>query len=106
VNGNALQIAARRIDQIGRGVMRLAGNAREKPAISRSLAEPFPDLMRERTAEIGMIEDRGRQRGAKERIAGQDPVCLTANRPPELIDGYKFVLDHGPSTPGSWPFEI
>src|SRR5450631_4079208 len=71
VNSNALQIAARRVDQVRRGVMRLTGNAREKLAISRAFAEPFTDLMRERITEIGMIEDRGQQRDTKERIAGQ-----------------------------------
>jgi hypothetical protein len=43
---------------------------------------------------IGMIEDRGPQRGAKQRIAGQDAFGLAANGPPKLIDWCYCVLGH------------
>ena len=55
VNGNALEIAARRIDQVGRGCKCLTGNACKLAAIRRTPAEPLTDLMGQRTAEIGMI---------------------------------------------------
>ena len=97
VNGDAMQIAARCLDQIGRGMMRLTGNACEKLAISRSLAEPLTDLMPERTAEAGMIEDRGRHRGAKERIAGQDTLRLTANRSATADRWMPFLSGSRPS---------
>ena len=58
VNGDALQIAARRIDQIGRATERVAGELRKPLAIRRALAEPLADLMRQRMSEVGMIENR------------------------------------------------
>ncbi len=55
---DALQIRSCRLDQVGRGVEGLAGDAREKRAVVGTPAEPLADLMGDRTAEAGMIEDR------------------------------------------------
>jgi hypothetical protein len=60
MSGNALQIPARRIDQIGRGLKRLTGDASELRAIRHALAEPFADLMGHCAAQVGVVEDRGR----------------------------------------------
>ena len=57
VNGDALQIAACRVDQIGRSGKRFAGNARKSLAIRRTLAEPLADLVRQRVSEVRMIEN-------------------------------------------------
>ena len=57
VNGNALQIAAGRIDQIGRSRERLVRNTRKALAIRRALSQPFTDLMGQRTAKTGMGEN-------------------------------------------------
>ena len=81
VDGNALQIAARRLDQIGRGPIRFAGDAREELAVIGALAEPLPDLMGDRIAKIGMIEDRGRERGPN---SGSLAMALSASRPDRI----------------------
>ena len=60
VNGNTLQIPARRVDQIGRGLKRLTRDACELLAVGGAFAESFADLMGQRAAQVGMIEDRGR----------------------------------------------
>ena len=57
VNGNALQVVARRLDKFGLASKCLAGDLRKLPAIRRTFAEPLTDLMRQRTGEIGMIEN-------------------------------------------------
>ena len=57
---NALQIAARGINQIGRGRKCFIGDARELMSIVGTFAEPLSDLMGDRAAEVGMIENRGR----------------------------------------------
>jgi len=101
VHNNALQIRARRVDQIGRSRKRLTGDAREQRAVVSAFAEPFSDLMGNRAAKVGMIEDRGRQRGAKQRIGGDNAFGLTTNREPKLINGCNWVVDHVLSTPGS-----
>jgi len=56
VNGNALQIAACRVDQLGRVRKCLAGDAGNPLAIGSAFSEPLPDLAGQRAAEIGMIE--------------------------------------------------
>jgi len=86
VHGNALQIAACGFDQIWRDLISLTRHAREQSAVFSVFAEPFSDLMSDRTAEVGMIEDRGRQRGAKQRIAGDGVFGLAANGEPKLVD--------------------
>jgi hypothetical protein len=58
VNGDTLQIAARRIDQIGRATERINGELRKLPAIRQTFAEPLADLIRQRVSEVGMIENR------------------------------------------------
>ena len=76
----------------------LTGDPSKLFAINLMLAEPFTDLMGERAGKIGVIEDRSRQRGAEQRIAGKDGFGLAANGTPKLIDGRNFVLGHdGPS---------
>ena len=46
VNGDALQITARRIDQIGRATERINGELRKLPAIRQTFAEPLADNVR------------------------------------------------------------
>ena len=54
---NALQIATRGFDKLGRGLKCLAGDAGELRAILATLAKPLPDLEGECTSEAGVIED-------------------------------------------------
>ena len=94
IGHDALQIPARRVDQIGRGLKYFTGNARIALAIGCVPAEPLTDLMRQRAAEIAVIEDRGRYRRAKHGIAGQHAFGFAPNRQPKLIDGYNSALAH------------
>ena len=57
MNGDALQVAARGVDQIGRSRKRFAGNASKALAIRRTLAEPLPDLVCQRVSEIRVIDN-------------------------------------------------
>jgi hypothetical protein len=56
--------------------------------------------MGNRTAEAGMIEDRGRQGSAEQRIAGDDAFGLTADPLPKLVDWCDWFLVHGRPPPG------
>ena len=57
VNGDALQIAARGIDQIGRASEGVTGELRKPLTIRRTLAEPLAYLVRQRVSEVRMIEN-------------------------------------------------
>ena len=57
VNGDALQIAARRIDQIGRASEGVTGEPCKSLAIRRTPAEPLADLVGQRVSEVRMVEN-------------------------------------------------
>jgi hypothetical protein len=94
MNGNALQIPARPLDQIGRGAIRLTREPCKLRAVRRALAEPFADLMRDRASEIGVIENRARQCAAENGISGKGVFGLAANGLPKLLSRYHCILDH------------
>lgn len=71
VNGDALEIASRHFDQIGRVRKSLASGAGNLLAIGSASSEPLPDLAGKRAAEIRMSENGSLQRGAEYGIGGR-----------------------------------
>ena len=79
------KIAAGGLDEAWLGGKGLAGDAGESRAIRVTGAEPLADLQRQRTAEVGMLEDGFRQRLREHGIACRDRLRLAADGVPELF---------------------
>jgi hypothetical protein len=59
MNRDPAQIAARRLDQIGRRHKGVTGDLRKLASLRGRFAEPLTDLVSHCAEKIGMIEDRG-----------------------------------------------
>src|SRR5690348_1805346 len=95
-SGDPGEIAARGLDEIRGGCKCLAGNLSELGMLGAGLAEPLADLMSHDRTEISMIEDRGGQVAAKNRIACGGCLRLLPDDRPEILAGRISLGRHGP----------
>lgn len=82
---DAFEVEAGGLDQAGLGGKGLVRDAGKSRAILVIGTEPLADLPRQRSAEIGMVEDGLRQRGREHGIAGRDRLRLAADGLPEFL---------------------